>query len=85
MKLSSAKAVVTGGASGLGLATAERIMAAGGHVVLLDVNDELGKRRRRTARTRNARYVNTDVASEDSVKAAIETCDLFHGRRLRSP
>ena len=42
MELGTAKAVITGGASGLGLATAERIVAAGGQVVLLDVNDEQG-------------------------------------------
>ena len=42
MKLSEAKAVVTGGASGLGFATAQRVIDAGGQVCLLDINDELG-------------------------------------------
>ena len=42
MDLASAKAVITGGASGLGLATAERVIAAGGQVVVLDVNEEQG-------------------------------------------
>ena len=42
MDLANAKAVITGGASGLGFATAERVIAAGGKVVLLDVNDEQG-------------------------------------------
>ena len=36
MELATAKAVITGGASGLGYATAERVIGAGGHVVLLD-------------------------------------------------
>ena len=40
MKLATAKAVVSGGASGLGLATAMRVVGAGGQAVLLDVNDE---------------------------------------------
>ena len=35
MDLTQAKAVITGGASGLGFATAERIIAAGGKVVLI--------------------------------------------------
>ncbi len=42
MNLSEAKAVITGGASGLGFATAQKVIDAGGQVVLLDVNDELG-------------------------------------------
>ena len=36
MELSSVKAVVTGGASGLGRATAAQLVAAGAHVALLD-------------------------------------------------
>ena len=44
MELASAKAVVSGGASGLGLATAKRIIDAGGQVALLDVNDEQGEK-----------------------------------------
>ena len=40
MDLSSARAVVSGGASGLGYATAKRIVDAGGYAVLLDVNTE---------------------------------------------
>jgi NAD(P)-dependent dehydrogenase (short-subunit alcohol dehydrogenase family) len=70
VKLSQAKAVVTGGASGLGYATAERIAQAGGKVVLFDINDELGAES--AARLgANASYLNTDVSNEDSVKASI--------------
>ncbi|MDZ7643208.1 MAG: acetyl-CoA C-acyltransferase [Woeseiaceae bacterium] len=43
MDLSSARAVVSGGASGLGLATARRVIEAGGHAVLLDINAEQGE------------------------------------------
>ena len=39
MKLNSTKAVITGGVSGLGLAVAKRLIAAGGSVAMLDVND----------------------------------------------
>ncbi len=70
MKLATAKAVITGGASGLGLATAKRVVDAGGQVVLLDINDELGAASAAELGER-ASYVNTDVASEDSVKQAI--------------
>ncbi len=70
MKLSAAKAVVTGGASGLGYATAERITQAGGEVVLFDINDELGAESAARLGER-ASYLNTDVSSEASVKASI--------------
>ncbi len=41
MNITDKVAVITGGASGLGRATAERIVAAGGKVALLDLNEEL--------------------------------------------
>ena len=42
MDLSNASAIVTGGASGLGLATARRLAARGAHVVLLDLPGSAG-------------------------------------------
>ncbi len=71
MKLSQAKAVITGGASGLGFATAQRVIDAGGQVVLLDINDELGNESATKLGAR-ASFVNTDVSDEGSVKAAIQ-------------
>ena len=71
MKLSQAKAVVTGGASGLGFATAQRIIDAGGQAVLLDVNDELGAKSAAQLGDR-ATYINTDVSNEESVAAAMQ-------------
>ena len=70
MELAKAKAVITGGASGLGLATAERIAAAGGQVVLLDVNDEQGAASASSLGD-NASYIHTDVSDENSVKSAV--------------
>ena len=82
MQLSSVKAVVTGGASGLGLATARRIIAAGGQVVLLDINDENGKMSAAEFGER-AHYINTNVASEDSVRASIKSAnELMQGITL---
>jgi NAD(P)-dependent dehydrogenase (short-subunit alcohol dehydrogenase family) len=43
MDLAGASAIVTGGASGLGEATARRLAGEGLRVVIIDVNDELGK------------------------------------------
>ena len=70
MELAKAKAVVTGGASGLGFATAERIVAAGGQVVLFDINDELGAASAKKLGD-HAAYVRTDVSDEASVRASI--------------
>ena len=70
MKLSEAKAVITGGASGLGFATAQRVIDEGGQVVLLDINDALGAESAAKLGDR-ASYVSTDVSNEDSVKAAV--------------
>lgn len=78
MDLAVAKAVVTGGASGLGLATARQVIAAGGQATLLDMNAaqgaasaaELGER---------ARFVETDVSSETQVQEAIAKAAEFMG------
>ena len=39
MQMQDVRAVVSGGASGLGLAVAESVVGAGGRVALLDVNE----------------------------------------------
>ncbi len=70
MKLATAKAVITGGASGLGFATAQRVIAAGGQAVLLDINDEQGAASAADL-GEHAAYINTDVADEESVKRSI--------------
>ena len=78
MELASAKAVITGGASGLGFATAQRVVDAGGRVVLLDINDELGESSAAKLGGR-ASYITTDVSSEDSVKEAISAANEAMG------
>ena len=70
MQLANAKAVITGGASGLGYASAEKVIAAGGQVTILDVNEEQGQVAAGDLGT-NAHFVRTDVASEDNVRASI--------------
>ncbi len=76
MDLANAKAVITGGASGLGFATAERVIAAGGMVVLLDVNEEQGVARAADLGDR-AQFIRTDVSDEANVKAAIQAANEF--------
>ncbi len=78
MKLSIARAVITGGASGLGFATAEKIVAAGGMVAIFDVNDEQGEAAVDKLGER-ATYLKTDVSNEDNVKASVAAAKAFMG------
>ncbi len=71
MKLDQVKAVISGGASGLGLATAARLVAGGGSVALLDVQDEAG-RKTAAALGAAASYHRCDVTSESDVDAAVQ-------------
>ena len=43
MDIAGASAIVTGGASGLGAATVRRLAASGMHVVIVDLQDDLGE------------------------------------------
>lgn len=70
MDLTTAKAVITGGASGLGLAAAKRIVDEGGKVTLLDVNDEQGESSA-AGLGADARFLRADVSDEGQVRAAI--------------
>jgi len=71
MDITRARAVVTGGASGLGLGVADYLASRGAQVALLDIQDEPG----RAAATRigaAARYVRCDVTAESEVNAAMD-------------
>ena len=70
MNLDQVKAVITGGASGLGHATAARLAAAGAAVALLDVQDEAGRKAAGAIGAR-ASYHRCDVTDESAVDAAV--------------
>src|SRR5690606_7178103 len=72
MQSSSIRAVVTGGVSGLGLAVARRIVADGGQVTLFDVNDDKAAAALGELGEGRARYLRTDVTSEDGVAANMQ-------------
>jgi NAD(P)-dependent dehydrogenase (short-subunit alcohol dehydrogenase family) len=72
MKIADARAVVTGGASGLGNAVARHIVAAGGSVCLLDIQEGPGQAAA-TAIGSRASFAKCDVTSETEVNAAMET------------
>jgi len=70
MQIENIRAIVTGGASGLGLAVAESVIAAGGRVALLDVNETTGTAAVASLGER-ASFTVTDVTSEAAVNAAV--------------
>lgn len=70
MKPCDVRAVVSGGASGLGLATARRIVADGGQVTLLDVNDEKGQAAAAELGAA-AGYLHLDVTDETAAMATL--------------
>jgi NAD(P)-dependent dehydrogenase (short-subunit alcohol dehydrogenase family) len=78
MQIENSVFVVTGGASGLGAGTARMIVAAGGKVVLADVNKTAGDALAAELGA-NARFVETDVANEESARNAIETARSVFG------
>jgi len=73
--------LVTGGASGIGLAVAEAILAEGWRVVIADVADKSleGARARLERFTGRARFDRFDVADEAAVIALIDRCESEFG------
>jgi len=77
MKLGETRALVTGGASGLGEATVRAINAGGGKVAILDMDSVRGNKLAEELGSSTI-FCKTDVTNEDSVKSAIEkTIDSF--------
>lgn len=71
MQVKESVVVITGGASGLGRATATAIVNAGGKVMILDRDEENGHKAVAELGD-NAAFQLTDVTDEASVKAAID-------------
>lgn len=78
MKFENAKAIVSGGVSGLGFAVAEKLVAAGGHVAMLDVNEEAGKAAEKKLGER-ALFIKTDVSNESDVNSAVDKAKARFG------
>jgi NAD(P)-dependent dehydrogenase (short-subunit alcohol dehydrogenase family) len=78
MKLSDTRAVITGGASGLGLAVARHVSAAGGMVALLDVQEDPG-RAAAAALGSGATFLRCDVTSEAEVNASMDAARAHLG------
>ena len=74
MRFEGKVVVITGGASGIGLAAARRFHGEGAQVVIADLNDELGAAAIRELGPERALYQHADVAAwpevEDLMQAA---------------
>ncbi|MEU7986090.1 SDR family oxidoreductase [Streptosporangium canum] len=79
MDLNGAAAIISGGASGLGEATARDLAAHGATVVIADLNEERGKS---LADELGGVFVKTDVSDEEQVQAAVDAA-VATGKPLR--
>lgn len=76
MKIEDMSALVTGGGSGLGEATARELARLGARVAVLDLNQEQAER---VAQEIGGIAVRCDVSDEQSMAQAIETASAAHG------
>jgi NAD(P)-dependent dehydrogenase (short-subunit alcohol dehydrogenase family) len=75
--------LVTGGASGIGLATAERFLEEGAHVVIADISEERGGAVTAALRAKGHGQVSAvtcDVSRRDDVERLVEGIVAAHGR-----
>lgn len=78
MQLNQSKAIISGGASGLGFATAKNIIEKGGKVALLDINEEQGQKAVQELGS-NALFIKTDISNENDVESAADKAADFMG------
>lgn len=76
MHIDHTAAIVTGGASGLGAATARMLSRQGARVTLFDLNADLGTQ---TAHQIGGRFAEVNVADANSVDTALEAAEAIHG------
>ena len=76
MELNNLTAVVTGGASGLGGATAAMLAGLGAKVTIFDLNEEVGEAH---AAAIGGLFARVDVADEASVAAGLDAAEAAHG------
>ena len=79
MKIQGKVCVVTGGASGLGAATAQHLVAQGAKVILVDMNQELGQQLQQQL-GENAEFVAVDVTDENQVQQLFNHIEQKYGQ-----
>ena len=76
MQIDGLAAIVTGGASGLGKATAKMLASNGARVTLIDLNEEAGQAAEHEI---GGQFVSVNVADDASVVAGLDAAELAHG------
>nr|WP_315278129.1 3-hydroxyacyl-CoA dehydrogenase [uncultured Acinetobacter sp.] len=79
MKIQGKFCVVTGGASGLGAATAQYLVAQGAKVILVDMNQELGHQLQQQL-GENAEFIAVDVTDENQVQQLFNHIEQKYGQ-----
>ena len=79
MQIKGRTVLVTGGASGLGGAVVDMVIAVGGRAVMLDLNDEKGNAKASQLGS-SARFVKGDVTQEADVQRAVDTATRDFGQ-----
>tara|TARA_R110002051_G_scaffold154881_1_gene227022 strand:+ start:281 stop:1042 length:762 start_codon:yes stop_codon:yes gene_type:complete len=77
MELQGQAAIVTGGASGLGGATADMLAKAGAKVAIFDMNEEMGEAK---AKQIGGAFFKVNVTDENAVADAIADAEGVHGK-----
>jgi NAD(P)-dependent dehydrogenase (short-subunit alcohol dehydrogenase family) len=76
MEIRGVAAIVTGGASGLGNATAKMLAAQGAKVAIFDLNEEAGQK---AAAEIGGVFISVNVADDASVTAGLDAAEAAHG------
>jgi len=76
MNIENCAAVVTGGASGLGEASARKLSAAGARVTIFDLNTGRGET---VAKQIKGQFTKVNVSDEESVRAGLDEAEKAHG------
>ncbi|GAB4848633.1 hypothetical protein Ancab_003343 [Ancistrocladus abbreviatus] len=78
-RLQGKVALITGGASGLGKATAQEFIQEGAHVIIADTDTKLGPQVSKDLGSK-AHFINCDVTEEAQVAQAVDTTLAHHGK-----
>jgi 3-hydroxyacyl-CoA dehydrogenase/3-hydroxy-2-methylbutyryl-CoA dehydrogenase len=79
MKIAGKTAIISGGASGLGEASARRLAGAGANVLILDLNEDRGQVLAKQLGSRTA-FIKTDICKSEDISQALDFAIIEYGR-----